>query len=273
MEKHWRIDKNGYFTENEDTHDWLEVQYMAYIAYKDASHIKAIVKCYQNEFSKYIPTRYPVYLHTDKPVSRDHVVYSMIALKEYYQNKALLRHFKQLICMSNTNGLKMNLELKLWLNMITGANKYGWLIYTLIYSIINRYWNKFIFSITHQNEEIGGVNITLPKVMKRRYNPLGQIVFPMYAIKIIATQIYHSDKNWFTKQISKNYLKIVPKGNLAIRKLFGDYVSQQEIDNYIPMATARWAVILNPYINPNTMQYLTIDEYDKALDKDYLKAL
>ena len=271
--KHWRIDENGYFTENGDKHDWLEVQYMAYMAYKDSIYVKGILKCYQNEDSKYIPTRYPIYSHTDRPVSRDHVVYSMIALKEYYKNEDIVVYFKQLIRMSKESGLKMNLDLKLWLNMVTGVNKHDWLIYTWIYSIINRYWNKFIFSITHQDEEIECANIPLPKAMKRRYNPLGQIVFPMYAIKIIATQIYHSDKNWFTKQISKNYLKIVPKGNLAVRKLFGDYVSQQEIDSYKPMATARWAVILNPYINPNTMVNLGVNEYNNPLDLDYLKAL
>lgn len=275
--KYWRLDENDYFTENGDQHDFLEVQYMAYMAYGDMDYINSIRECYRQSFVDFNPTRYPFAYFVSKPISRDHIIYSICALKKRYDKGLVLDSYINSIKMSKKRGYRMNLDLFLWLQLQKGKSIGKlWYVEVALYSFVNRLWNKSFYKLTNYDLELKQdeyKNLSISKALKRTLNPIQMLLFPTYALKFTATQLYHEEDNFFTRIAKRNYLDITPKSNYVIRLLLGGKVCKEEVDAYKPMSIARWAVTLNPYTCINEMRVLEDDEYDLALDKDYLTYL
>lgn len=104
---------------------------------------------------------------------------------------------------------------------------------------------------------------------KKKHNKLYKILdameYPEYALHLTAWMVYVSDDTFFKKILQKLGIWLAEKDNLLVRKLLGDEVTQEEIDNFYPMECYRWSCRFNGtsysnYVKGDDAIYNTIDK-------------
>jgi hypothetical protein len=277
-------------------HDCVEQTYHAYVTYEYEPFIEGIKSCwkkveYENPIMKklfgykYKPQRYPISYPYMQGMSRDHVIYSLMAFIHYGMSKIeLYEYVKRLPFMIGDRfGMTMTPELWLWGRLISGK-LIGQLFYPLILieMIYYYYSNKLIDKIAdfglykedHPSEYKVWLSIDKPE----KYNYWSKVMFPTYALKLAANMTSVLPNNWFIRQVRKIVLKMTPNYNYVIRMLFKGEILEDEIEdinNYNPLYHERWSAMLNRKTN-NRQSYRIIEKQnwegilsENVLEKDY----
>lgn len=274
-ETHWYVDENYVMREKSDAddnlHDSLEVNYHAYCAYGHHPFFESATTC----LMKNPPRRYPVPYAGMKPMSRDHILYGLCIIMErgYFE---WLEMIMPPIIFDKGKGSYMNLQMWLWTKLITDK-KIGQLFYpvALLQAVKNSLWNRMLNKLFeyYSNREFDidvHNNLVIWHDKKK-----ASLYYPVYAIKLVATMLQYVPKNWFSKQIKKQLLKITPKKNFALKIMLGDKsVTEDDVMYFRPIDKPRWSQMINPMRNNTTFRYLTEKEIAfNCVDKDYLMYL
>lgn len=278
---------NNSSIETMGVHDCIEQTYHAYVAYGYKPFIDGIRSCwvYDEANDKYKPQRYPISYPGMRGMSRDHVIYSLMAfIYSGMPKNNISEYVKRLpFNIGNEVGKTMTPELWLWGRLISGK-LVGCLFYPLILieMIFYYFWNIMVdkiagfelYSETHPSK----YSVWLKKDKPKKYNYLGGKLFPTYALKLVANMTSILPDNWFIKMTRKIGLKMTPTYNYVIRLLFKGQLNENEIidlKNYEPIYHERWSAILNNKIN-DRLSYKIVEhqcwngmfDYNN-LDKDY----
>lgn len=250
--------------------DCIEQTYHAFIAYNNDIFIKGIENCWKKvEYKswimkklfkyKYKPQRYPITYEGMTEMSRDHVIYSILAF--YYSSMSLnklkdyINHLSFFI--GGKLGKTMTLSLWLWLKLISN-NKIGLLYYPVqLFEIyINYLWNEFIEKIIginlYKEQDIEKFTLIPKKDKPKIITFFRDLLYPTFALKLVANQTTILPNNWFIRKIRKYGLKMTPDKNYVIRCLFKEFINSEEfskIYNLTPIYGERWSNMLNPYYN------------------------
>jgi hypothetical protein len=274
-ETHWYLDECCVMREKSDAdhnkHDSAETTYHAYCAYKDSMLTTSAQIC----LACRPPRRYPVPYAGMQPMSRDHVIYNLCNIMERGISVGVLKVFIPPIIFDKGKGSYMNLQMWLWTRMIVD-NKIGFLFYpvALLQAVKNSLWNRLLnFVFGYDNTEL---SVYMHNAWINKHNSKkASLYYPVYAIKLVATMLQYVPKNWFSRQIKKQLLRITPTSNFALRIMLGDRtVKKHDVSSFRPIDKPRWSQIINPYRNKRFFRYLTDREMEfNCVDKDYLMYL
>lgn len=271
---HWYVDNNYVMREKSDAdyniHDSAETTYHAMCAYGLEAFSDPAYACLMN----IPPLRYPIPYPGMQPMSRDHITYNLCNLMETnYRDR--MEYFIPPIIFDKGKGSYMNLQMWLWTKLITDK-KIGVLFYpiALIQAVKNSLWNKMLnklFNYSNRERDADIHNAFIHLYNKKK----ASLYYPVYAIKLVATMLQYVPKNWFTKQIKKQLLKITPDKNFAIKIMLGDKsVRYGDVIYFRPIDKPRWSQMINPYRNKRFFRYLTDKEMEfNCVDRDYLMYL
>lgn len=279
-ETHWYVDENYVMREKSDAdnnlHDSCETQYHTICAYRQtlkSAMVTPVETCLLSE----PPMRYPMAYPGMQPMSRDHILYCICSLMQFND-----RHTREWICtvippiiFDKGKGSYMNLQMWLWTKLITDK-KIGRLFYpvALLQAVKNSLWNRMLnklFGYTNREYHLNLHN----DLVKLNNKTKASLYYPVYAIKLVATMLQYVPKNWFTKYIKRNLLKITPDKNWALKIMLGDRsVTEHDVLSFRPIDKPRFSQMINPMRNNTTFRYLTEEEMAfNCLDKDYLMYL
>lgn len=202
---YWYLNEDGFLIENGNKRDWIKIQYEAFIATKNKKYIKDVKKCIveQDNGSLYL-MRYPIRHEGMVEQSRDHLVYAMCMFIED-GDEDFLKDFTKRVTLEcrlglvHEPGLVMNPWLKMWLKLHNGS-LFGYLWYPmLILQVLVAYsQNAPIGWLTNCFEEVDDdkyLDIRLPyNVYNKWVSKISKLLFPLYAQRFLATQIYHTKK-------------------------------------------------------------------------------
>lgn len=277
-------------------HDCVEQTYHAYVAYGHEPLIDGIKSCwkikeYKNPIMKklygwgYKPQRYPIAYPGIVGMSRDHVIYSLMAFIHSGMSKSeLYDRVKRLPFMIGDKlGKTMTPELWLWGRLISGK-AIGQLFYPLVLveMILYYYWNMYIdkkagFGL-YKEDHPSKYEVWLNKDKPEKYVYWSKKMFPIYALKLVANMTSVLPNNWFIRQVRKIGLKMTPTYNYVIRILFKGSVTEEEvkdIENYNPLFAERWSAMLNRKTNDRTSyRIIELQNWEgifdeNVLDRDY----
>ncbi len=186
-------------------------------------------------------------------VSRDQIIMALTSL--WFNND-----FKQLdeivskLPYKLSKKFNMTPNLWLWLRGLTG-NKWADYVnqfYMLIELSIGVLLNKFIKSQLKQKEysqarldyiqEVNGIERLRGSVLTNKWKEfLWAIEFPGYATHLAAWMVYTSRDSKIKPLLHKLLLADADSNNYLIQLLCGKYVSNKQIDSYLPMEEWRWS--------------------------------
>lgn len=275
-ETHWYVDENHVMREKSDAdhnkHDSCETQYHAICAYRRLVLLFPVKDCMENKPQ----SRYPIPYDGMQPMSRDHIIYNLCAIMESECRLSYLKSVIPPIIFDKGKGSYMNLQMWLWTKLITDK-KIGKLFYpiALFQAVKNSLWNRVlnkIFDYDNLEDDVFWHNDSI----EYDYNKTkASLYYPVYAIKLVATMLQYVPKNWFSKQIKKQLLKITPDKNFAIKIMLGDKsVKYNDVIYFRPIDKPRWSQMINPMRNNRTFRYLTEKEMEfNCVDNGYLMYL
>ena len=178
--------------------------------------------------------------------------------------------------------------MNLWMHSLTG-NRLAEFLYYLIYipgAYLGNWWLKFCRLIGNIRPELPNDIWILPcgdsntGTQYLHHRPLWQklwgriigITIPAYALHNKAWQIYVMPDSKRKEKLKRILLKRVGKSNIMLRLLFGDTVTQEEIDNYPHMTGYRPGAYLNT--TRRTIRELKEQEAEfNTYEKDLIKKL
>lgn len=297
----WYVDQENKMMLNQEypgcglngVHDSIEQAWHAYYAYDDLRFLEGIKSCWKkvyrtNKITKFLfgdyyyqGQRYPTPYPTMYGMSRDHLIYTICAMKHSGMSEEDLYEFISHIrfMISPHWGMQMTPALWLWMRLISGK-KVGYLFYPwmTVEMSLNVLWNKFFESITGLNEErhqdeFIKINDPNRKNRPKVLNFFVGLLYPNYATKLVANQLNQTPNNKWNNFLKRITLKIVPKHNYLLKLLLDDPKgpTYDIVNSYKPMSGDRWSDILDPWMSD---RWLTIveDKYLHAntLDRDYL---
>ena len=277
-------------------HDSIEQTYQAYVAYGYEPFIDGIKSCWKRKEYKnallrliygyyYKPQRYPIEYEGMRGMSRDHVIYSIMAFIHSGMNKVELWEYIKRIPFNIGDNIGTLMTPKLWLwGRLVSGKLIGQLYYPMVAwsAFKNYHTNKMVESVLgfgmgveeHQTQFKPLFRQEKPKIIKT----LTGLYYPTYANKLTANMLKVVPQNWFTKIAKKYSLKMVPTYNYAQKILLGGKLSEEEIadlSTYEPMTGDRWSDQLNKWYSDRPL-YIIKNRYpDKnytdgnCLDKDY----
>lgn len=265
--------------------------FISYFNYKDERFLEGIEDCWvkkeRNWFWKllgkkyyYQGYRYPT--HYDQDLSRDHLLYSILAFKYsgYYSNDKL-KEFVKHLRFKISKRFTFTINLWFWTRAVCKNKFYERLFYAIDIPFFQfiRLWNKIIYKIApferenSQDEWIKIQNELKPK----RIVKLASLLFPIYALHNKSWQIYLMPDSKRKRKLQKICLDLAPKYNYVIKMLLGDKKSftKKAVWNYKSMTSGRWTGILNPWINDRDMNIIKDEKLLKfnVQDVDYVRNL
>jgi len=277
--------------------DAIGRSFLSYFCYGDDRFLEGIADCWIRVerkgwlkrflFGKYYYQgyRYPTYARgeEEQPVglSRDHLIYTVLAFKYAGYSDEFLKDFVKHLRFRISDRFLMTINLWLWLRVIANIKPYAALYYPIewLVSAINSVWNRALYKCSgfgeesHQDDFIKIPNSMKPKSMKR----LASLFFPVYALHLNSWQIKVLPESKWKKRLEKMALTYCPKHNYVIQLLLNspEKPSQENVDSYKAMTGGRWTGILNTWLNDRDIEIIKdpkLIEYNN-IDVDYLRKL
>lgn len=257
---------------DEGKYDGIEKALHAYICYGDNRFIDGIESCWEWQNGKFIGKRYPDFPFNDAGISRDHTIHSFVAWKLAGQsNNSLLSKAKSLpLQLGDSLGMLQTPSLWLWLRLISRKKiGYLWYLWKLLSSTLALLQNKLVSLIIGFDLK----EVPQDKFIKGKQSKIDKLLFPTYALKLVAFQLYVLPDSLVKSIIQKIYLWNTPSENTLLKVMFGSNISQEQIDNYKPMYGDRWSDELQPERTRGDILEVIINEEHisaNTLDKDLL---
>jgi hypothetical protein len=270
--------------------DSVQRTYEAYVTYRDPRFVNAIRECWRPAKNGYKPQRYPVPYLGMHGMSRDHVIYSILAFNEAVKDglmtkEEMVRYIDGCPFKIGTNlGTLMTLRLWTWMQLMAGR-WIGKMYYPLaaLTAVKKYYWNKFVnsFSGIDYGKEVwqGEFNPVFKPQKSKLINFYVSLYYPTYAVKLASHMISVVPQNRLSEICKKFLLKNCPEDNVLIKALLLDgNVSDEDMVKamaYKSMTCDRWSAQLNPLYNDRPIYIVSQrfgDDYvvENNFDKDYL---
>jgi hypothetical protein len=277
--------------------DAIDRTFQAYFTYGDERFLEGIWSCWtiverkgwlrRLLFGKYYYQgyRHPTYARgedqQDTGISRDQIIYTILALKYAGYSDEAIKEFVTHLRWRISNNAHFTLTLWSWARIMAGIKPYTALYYPIQWLVLmrNLIWNKMLYRCSgfgkesHQADFIKIPNSMKPKNMRR----MADLFYPVYSLHTVAWKIKMLPDSWYKRSLQKIALKICPTHNYVIQLLLDAPVKPQpeDIKGYQPMTDSRWTGILNTWINDRDLCILTDPRMIRCnvLDVDYLKRL
>ena len=266
---------------------------IAYYNYRDPRFIEGIESCWRKVerkgikrllFGKYYYQgyRYPEYYPGQDGLSRDHLFYTVLAYKIAGKTDKEIWEFVSHLRWKISDFAMMTIDLKLWLNAVSGRKFAKWLSPRLTYIVLkfNVWKQKKIQNFSgigpdfEENQDTFRfmMNSDKPKIIDK----VCSLLFPTYALHQLAWQSCFYEGRW-KKKIQDKIYSITPKYNYAIKLLVEhpEGITKEDIMSYKPMIGGRWSGNMNKWWNDRTLEIVTDEECIKynVEDVDYLRKL
>ena len=238
----------------------------AYIVYKSEILKEGILSCFTDEVDK--KGRKYIQAHRSPGkgahnVSRDQLVSALSALYLNGDHDDLRRIIKGLRWRISDK-FRLTLTIYSWMKAISSKTKSKQYFWSLIFCIlsliitlpIKNWWNDFLFKDVskineisqeqyqenidyvrnHLDVEFTNIDIDFYINFAMRFHSKG------FGLYLFAWQLYTLPKNpcWLKTLLKKMGLKGVHPSNYFMRMIFGQKVTQKEIDEFSPMSGIRW---------------------------------
>lgn len=274
--------------------DSIERTYEAYVTYRWSGFIKAIESCWKKTENGYKPQRYPVPYLGMHGMSRDHVIYSILAFDASAEDNIMLPSKMQEyidgcpFIIGDNLGTIMTPKLWFWMQLMAGRNRgVPYYVIALFDAIKNVAWNKFLnlFSGINYGKEVNQHQFVpvFSNQKTKLTNMLIKMYYPTYALKLAAHMIGAVKQNVFTRLTKKILMRICPEDNILIKALLvgADNLSLTDLEKaayYESMTCDRWSGQLNPIYNDRPIYVVGKrfgDHYivENDFDRDYLLAV
>lgn len=271
---YYTVDKYGFMANARgNLGDIIGRTFRAFLAYRDINMITAINPCW-SIFPKYcIGIRHPEF--PEKPMSRDHYIYTLCALKE--SNIWWAKHKIYLICKyipwRVANMHRFTLSLLFWSKAINGS-RLAELCYYIIEILTARLYYVPLFKLGYFLASYGEeVHQDDWKTLYIQNDPkwkywINRWIYPAFAMLYSGFQIRALGDNFprLKKALKKSYAPMVGKTNYVQRILFDLPVTKAQVESYKPMIGGRWSGNLNKrndrflYTPKDTWEYNNIDK-------------
>lgn len=230
----------------------------AYITYNSLLLKEGILSCFKEKENKkgkkYIQAyRYPN--QGDYDVSRDQITSALVSLKinnDIEDVKRLVKGIRWRI----SKKFRLSLDMWLWMQSISNKSKFIKNLTSVLFTLSSYIFVLLFFGVWNKIlNKIGGVkevsqedyniilksNLNLISDNDTKYvKYLFKIQYPIYAFHLFAWQLYTTPNNIFKPLLKKLCLLTVHKSNYVLRLLFGDTITQKEINEYRSMSGFRW---------------------------------
>ena len=266
----------------------------AYFCYNDYRFIEGIQRCWTKinkpiKLFKLIPIRkyyyqghrYPIRYDSEKGLSRDHTINTVIAYKlAGYSNKELQEFVKHLRWrISDIH--KFTLDAWLSIRAISGIKWAGFLFYLIFipWQWLMKKWNQRIYRKAGFSDEVHQdvFKFTPNNTKSEEHNRYVKMLYPVYAQGNFAMQLFVMRDSWGKRRMQKVMHGMILKYNYWIKMLLDDpnfNPTKELIYSYKAMIGGRWSTSLNE-VNDRTLYIVEDEEFVKynALDVDRLRKL
>ena len=250
--------------------------FLAWIAYGANSLMDAIVKCtdYHDDGS-FTFHRHPVKRSDD--MSRDHVTYTLLAMKFHDREKLelLVKGLKWRI----SDKFTFTIDSWFWMKSLTGSLSYRFLFYLVSIPILifNIIYDKIWFRLCGIGKELHHTEFTPePNGDKSKIIQKGSLsIYPMYALHILSWQLFVMPDSIGKTIMQKLALILCGRYNYVVRILLNDKnkVTLRDLNEYDSMEGYRWGSWLNP-LNRRDMKPIRPElKYANDYEKDMFRSL
>ena len=292
-EHHMMLTQNpgGDSSHNSGKGDSIGRTFISYFTYEDERFLQGIESCWvkkeRNWFwkllgKKYYYQGYRFPTHYDKDMSRDHLIYSILAFKySGFYSKAKLKEFVKHLRFKISERFNFSITSWLWARAVSGSKFYKWLFYVieLPYFKVLRFWHKLIYKLGSFGEEssqrdwVRMPNEAKPKIIDK----MSSLLYPVYTLHQQAWRLFLLPDSKKKSKLQKICLGMASKHNYVIKILLGDKESftKEDVWDYKSMTGGRWTGILNPWLNDRALDIITDEkllEYN-VQDVDYVRKL
>jgi hypothetical protein len=266
--------------------------FISYYCYNDNRFIQGITSCWsimsRSKWSRMITRqkyyyqgyRYPT--HSDNDMSRDHVIYTILAYKLSNMSTDHFKEFVDHLRWKISDKYSFTINTWLWAKIMSGRK---WLlpvyylvdIPTMLFTVIFTKIVQLIAGYGYKDElEQKYFEPIQNKDKSKRVLFYNKLMYPVYALHQNAWKAHFLPDSIFKRILQSLMFSITPKHNYVIKLLLGrsKHVTQEQVDSYKLMSTFRWSGVLHPWINDRDMR-IKEDNLSKhnAIDVDYLKKL
>lgn len=254
-----------------------------FFSWGDRNFIDAIKSCWEKKETKkgyiYKGWRYPS--KYEDTLSRDHTIWTVIALKLANEPKDKLKDFVKHIPWRLSKRYTQTVDTWLWFRGVAGIKwaKVLWILLQLIIAPITVLWHKFAYKMGGFKEEVSQDEFKKVLNDEKPKNKVYWVkkLYPVYALHQKSWELRLIGDGPIIKLLRRIYLSATGKTNYVIRILLGDdkNVSEKDVIEYKSMVGERWSTSLEPYINDRDLRINDNKEQIKynQLDVDYLKKL
>ena len=247
-----------------------------YIVYDDPNLVEGIANCwqYRDEYKgkdykgKMVGVRHPDYVEKEglkwyelgARMSRDHYIYTLIALKLWEKRNGREHPKLKEIVDATPFGIRSmarwTLGLILWSKAIRGNKVALLLSLSLDWLVINAFYipiRKLGYKLTGWGEEMeqdeweliqDDPTQTNEQHQLKWFKTVDKIVYPSYAISFSAKQLYVTPDTFpkLKKAVQKSFLKMVGKTNYVQQMLLGKKdIPRDKVEAYKTMRGGRWS--------------------------------
>jgi len=276
----------------------------AYMIYNDPKLIEGIDNCwqYRNEYKgkdykgKMVGVRHPDYMekdglpffHLGAKMSRDHYIYTLVALRIWEMRTGLKHPKLEQIIKATPFGIRSmarwTLPLILWSKALQGNKVALWWYLAQNIAIANLFYIplwKLGNKIADFGEEVEQEDwVPYPEGERLQEQPkyvrwISKITIPSYALQFAGTRLYVVPDTFprMKKMLMKSNLKMVGKTNYVQQMLFGvKGIPRERIESYKSMQGGRWSGYLNKR-NDRGMKLHTKNYTENVIDVDLARFL
>jgi hypothetical protein len=250
-ETYWYIDDHGMVVIRGKSKSWRDSigeTFDALVCYEDEELLRAIIDCLVfNEDGSVTAFRHPAHITDD--MSRDHVIYILLALKLFGQD--LLHQVTEGLGYQISDKHKFSIDMWYWMKSLTGSKKYRRLYYLVAipWMIFTVVWNKILYIIGDFQPEADHATYEFtPNYLKPEIQiQLHDMIFPAYATYKLAWMLFVMPDTWAKKVMQWLTMRITGRYNHVIQYILNrkNVADDIDISNYESMSGGRWTAMLN----------------------------
>lgn len=265
--------------------------FIAYFTYGDERFLEGIENCWDKIerknwlkrflFGKYYYQGYRYSDHDDKYLSRNHLIYTLLAFKYGGYSEGFIKDFVKHLRFRISKKYLFTLNLWLWARVIANIKPYSILYYPFQWLTLTIFslWNRLLYEYSgfgeesHQEDFIKIQNSLKPSKMVK----LTKKFYSISALHIMSWQIRVLKDSKWKKRLQKIALTICPEHNYVVQLLLQspNSPSRENVESYRSMEEDRWTGILNSWINDRDINFIKDPKRLEwnVQDVDYLRKL
>ena len=251
-EPYYFVDKYGMMlvkgSKDEGKGDSIGRTFDAYMATKDEKFIDAILDCYDVKVDNKGVLTVQAYRHPskyDKDMSRDHVIYTLLALKLSGRDKDL-KLLVDLLKWKISDRYTFTPDMWLWMKSLVHPVRGLWYAMAIPVSLVSVTWNNIIDNkVGKAFKEVHQKDYDYQRKSCEKYVKWRKKRFPAYALHLKLWQNYVMPKSPAKWLLNKILSIDIGEYNYLNKILAGQKVEKKDVNDYKAMTGGRWTTRLD----------------------------